>query len=360
MGKYTAAAFLSIWVAIAALSWMVGQEFGWGRLKRHAVTLAVLAFSLLSLPGAAVVKLGWPYKDRILARFIPHHSPTVNLSLGCSVFPANNIWNTPVSGLPIDANSSAYVQSMGPDSPLHPDFSATGSVPYMTVDGSNEIADVTFGEGGPESDPGPYRIPDNAPIEVIGDRHVIILDTGRCRLYELFNANRLGHLHWEADSGAIYDLRSNQLRPEGWTSADAAGLPIFAGLVRYDEVKTGQIRHAIRFTTPHTRRKFVWPARHFASSSTDPNLPPMGQRFRLRASFEVNGMTTEARVILTALKEYGMILADNGGPWYITGSPDSNWNSATIADLKKVHGSDFEAVDSSTVMLDQASGEARK
>jgi hypothetical protein len=172
----------------------------------------------------------------------------MQLSSGCSVFPENNIWNTPVRNLPLDANSSAYIQTMGPSVHMHADF----SMPYGITDGSEGPVEITFASD--ESDRGPYNIPDDAPIETAGDAHVIELDTGACKLYELFAAARVGHLSWQASSGAIFDLRSNQLRPEEWTSADAAGLPIFAGLVRYDEVKAGQIRHALRFTTPHTRR----------------------------------------------------------------------------------------------------------
>ena len=348
------AALLSMWVAIAALSYLVGREIGWARLKKYSVALTVLVLALLALPGAAVVKLGAPYKDRILARLIPHHSPPVHLASGCSVFPDNNIWNTSVRNLPLDPNSSAYIQSMGPNAPLHADF----SVPYGITDGSEGVAEVALASD--ESDRGPYRIPDGAPIEKAGDAHVIVVDNGACRLYELYAAARVGHLSWQASSGAIFDLRSNKLRPEGWTSADAAGLPIFAGLVRYDEVKAGQIRHALRFTAPHTRRTFLWPARHFASSSTDPSLPPMGQRFRLRSSFDTSGLTPEAQVILTALKEYGMFLSDNGGAWYLTGALDSNWSSRTMADLKTVEGSDFEAVDSSMLMVAPDSGEVRR
>jgi hypothetical protein len=355
LGKSTLAAFLAMWVAIAALAYLVVREIGWVRLKKYWLALTVLVLALSALPAGAVFKLGAPYKDRILARLIPHHSPPVDLGAGCSVFPENNIWNARVRDLPLDANSSVYIQSMGPDAPLHADF----SVPYAVTDGSDGVAEVALSSD--ESDRGPYRIPDGAPIEGGGgDAHVIVLDRGACRLYELFAAARVGHLSWQASSGAIFDLRSNRLRPEGWTSADAAGLPLFAGLVRYDEVKNGQIRHALRFTTPHTRRAFVWPARHFASSSNDPSLPSMGQRFRLRGSFDVSGLTPEAQVILTALKDYGMFVSDNGGAWYLTGALDSNWNSRTIADLKRVTGSDFEAVDTSMLMVAPDSGEVRR
>jgi hypothetical protein len=354
MGKTILAAFLSMWVAIAALAYMVGREIGWVRLRRYSVALTVLVLALLALPGAAVFKVGAPYKDRILARLIPHHSPSVHLDGGCTVFPENNIWNTSVRNLPLDASSSVYIQSMGPNIHMHADF----SVPYGVTDGLEGPTEIALESD--ESDHGPYNIPDDTPVEPAGDSHVIVVDTGACKLYELFAARRVGHLSWHASSGAIFDLKSNLLRPDGWTSADAAGLPIFAGLVRYDEVKAGQIRHALRFTTLHTRRTFMWPARHFASASNDTSLPPMGQRFRLRGSFDISGLTPEAQVILTALKEYGMFLADNGGDWYLTGATDSNWNSRTMADLKKVQGSDFEAVDSSMLMAAPGSGEVRR
>jgi len=354
------AAIVSMWAALVALTSLVVREAGWSRLRRYSLTIACLALALLVLPGAAVVKLGLPYKDRILARLIRHHSPPVDLSGGCSVFPQDNVWNVRISGNPVDAKSQVYVQSMGPNLPLHADFGPVGGIPYGTTSGNQPITDVTLLDGAAESDRGPYRIPDDAPIEPGADSHVLIVDRGECRLYELYGAARTGSQQWRANSGAIFDLKSNQLRPEGWTSADAAGLPIFAGLLRYDEVKSGRISHALRFSTPHTRRAFVWPARHFASSSSDPNLPPMGQRFRLRGSFDLSRVTAEARVILNALKEYGMFLADNGGPWFLTGTPDSRWDSRTISDLRSVSGSDFEAVDSSIMMIDRNSGQARR
>jgi hypothetical protein len=272
------------------------------------------------------------------------------------MFPEDNIWNRRVDDLPVDVHSKMYIQKMYPDLPLHADF----SVPYSVVSGAASETRVVFSGGAEESDRAPYRIPNDAAIEPAEDAHVLVIDEPRCNLYELFFARRVGDQQWEASSGAIFDLRSNRLRPAGFTSADAAGLPILPGLVRYEEVKSGAIRHALRFTTRLTRREFVWPARHFASQSNDPKLPPMGQRFRLRRSFEIGSVTPEARVILTALKEYGMFLADNGRPWFLTGTPDSRWDSRISTELKRVSGYDFEAVNNSGLMTNPDSGEARR
>jgi hypothetical protein len=282
-------------------------------------------------------------------------SAPINLVHGCSIFPANNIWNRRIDNLPVDAHSQTYIQVMGPNFPLHADF----SMAYGVVRGEPPATQVVFSDGAAESDPGPYRIPDDAPIESASDAHVLIVDESACRLDELFAARRVGPQHWEAGSGAIFDLRSNRLRPPSWTSADAAGLPVLPGLVRYDEVQSGEIRHALRFTTRLTRREFRWPARHFASRSNDPSLPPMGQRFRLRSSFDLRSFAPETQVILRALKEYGMFLADNGGPWYLTGASDSRWSSSINTDFRKVSGADFEAVDISSLMITSDSGEAR-
>jgi hypothetical protein len=219
---------------------------------------------------------------------------------------------------------------------------------------------VEFGGGGPESDKGPYRIPENAPVEEGGDAHVLVMDRGNCLLYEFFGSVHTGPYRWQADSAAIFDLRSNKLRPNGWTAADAAGTAILPGLARYEEVEKGVIAHALRFTTGRTRRATVWPARHFASVSNDPNLPPMGLRVRLKANVDISGYSRQTQIVLTALKQYGMILSDNGGNWYMSGSRDSRWSSSLIRELKTLHGSDLEAVDSSGVMIDPDSGQARQ
>lgn len=289
---------------------------------------------------------------------------------GCDVFPADNVWNTPVDALPLDPNSAAYVDAIGADAPLHPDFGSgdwpPGSgapigIPYVDVPGDQPPVPVTFLYD-EESDPGPYPIPPDAPIEGgadgDGDRHVLVLDGDRCLLYELFDAHpQDGGAWWEAGSGAIFDLSAHALRPDGWTSADAAGLPILPGLVRYDEVAGGAIDHALRFTAPQTRKDYVWPARHFASDLTGEHYPPMGQRFRLRADFDVTSYSPEVQVILRALKRYGMMLADNGSAWYLSGAPDERWDNGVLRELRNVRGSDFEAVDVSRLMLNAHSGQ---
>jgi hypothetical protein len=265
------------------------------------------------------------------------------------VFPPDNPWNTEVSQLPVDASSQDYVNTVlasGANKFLHADFGGDGEygIPYITVPGTQPRVPVDFVDYGDESDPGPYPIPTGAPIEGGSDRHVLAVDRDNCKLYEMFGATRAGD-HWEASSGAVFDLRSNQLRPDGWTSADAAGLPIFPGLVRYDEVASGHIDHALRFTVSQTQRAYLHPATHWASSSTDPDRPPMGLRFRLKASFDVSGYSGEARVVLDALKQYGMIVADNGSNWYITGAADARWDDDDLNQLKTVPGSAFEVVD---------------
>jgi hypothetical protein len=285
---------------------------------------------------------------------------------GCPVLPADNVWNTPIDSLPVDAGSSAYVNTIGANAGLKADFGSglwdggPIGIPYVTVPGSQAQYPVTF-DYDDESDPGPYAIPLDAPIEgganADGDRHAIAIDTTNCILYELFAAYP-GASSWSAGSGAIYDLNSHALRPDTWTSADAAGLPIFPGLVRYDEIVAGEINHAIRFTAPQTRSAYVWPARHEASSLTGSQYPPMGQRFRLKASFDISGFSPTNRVILTALKKYGMILADNGSSWYMSGAPDSRWNNSDLNLLRNVPGSAFEAIDESSLMIDPDSGQA--
>ncbi len=288
---------------------------------------------------------------------------------GCAVFPADNIWNVRVDHLPLDRGSAVYVDSIGLDGGLHADFGSgdwppgSGSpigIPFVVVPPGQPQVPLSF-RWPEESDPGPYPIPPDAAIEGgprgDGDRHVLVLDQGDCALYELFNAYpENGGASWRADAGAVFRLGSHRLRPAGWTSADAAGLPILPGLVRYEEVAAGAIRHALRFTAPRTRRDFVWPARHFASSRTDLGLPPMGQRFRLRADFDLAGFSPRLRVILVALQRYGMMLADNGSAWFLSGAPDERWDNDELAELGRVRGSDFEAVDVSSLMLDAGSG----
>ena len=287
---------------------------------------------------------------------------------GCPVLPADNIWNTPVDTLPVLSASTAYVNKIGSASGLKFDFGAglwNGGpigIPYITVPGNQPRYPATFLYYD-ESDPGPYAVPLNAPIEggaaSTGDRHATSIDVANCILYELYRAFPQTS-SWKADSGAIYNLQSNVLRPAGWTSADAAGLPIFPGLVRYDEILVGSINHALRFTVPQTQRAYVWPARHYASSLTDPNYPPMGVRFRLKASFDVSPYAPEVQTILRALKKYGMILADNGSPWYVSGVPDERWNNGNLNGVRNILGSNFEAVDVSSLIVTPDSGQARQ
>jgi hypothetical protein len=273
---------------------------------------------------------------------------------GKQVFPAGNPWNQDISAAPVDPASAVLIRSIGSNRPLHPDFGANyngqpNGIPYVIVAGSTVKVPVTF-EYHDESDKGPYPIPPDAPIEggvaSDGDRHVLVIDRDNWMLYELWHAKPLeGGTRWEAGSGAIFDLLHGTHRPAGWTSADAAGLPIFPGLVRYDEViGRGEIRHALRFTVQRTRRAYVLPATHFASRLDNPTLPPMGLRVRLKGSFDLSGFSPPARVILIALKRYGMILADNGSNWFISGAPDVRWNDDQLREISRVKGSDLEVV----------------
>jgi hypothetical protein len=286
---------------------------------------------------------------------------------GCPILPVDNVWNTRIDNLPIDTRSEAYINSIGANTGLHPDFGAGEwngepiGIPYNLVDSDIPKVEVSF-EYASESDPGPYPIPMNPKIEggadSQGDRHVLIVDTSSCILYELYNAWPQEDGSWWAGSGAIFNMNSNDLRPAGWTSADAAGLPILPGLARYDEVSAGEITHALRFTAMSTRNEYIWPARHQASTNPNPNVPPMGQRFRLKASFDIQSFSPPVQVILMALKTYGMILADNGSNWYLSGVPDDNWdNDMLVSELGAIKGSDFEAVDESALMANPNSGQ---
>ena len=285
---------------------------------------------------------------------------------GCGVFPAGNVWNTPVDKLPVDAHSDQYVTTIGASQPAHADFGSglwdggPIGIPFVDVPGSQPKVAVTF-DYDSESDHGGYPIPPNVPIEggpqSSGDRHVLVIDRDRCILYELYSAYPQPDGSWHAGSGAVFDLKSNALRPAGWTSADAAGLPITPGLIRYDEVAAGEIAHAVRFTVPQTRNTYIWPARHYASDLTGANYPPMGQRFRLKAGFDVSKFSPPVQVILQALKRYGMILADNGSSWYLSGAPDPRWDNDVLHQISQLQGSDFEAVDESSLMANANSGQ---
>jgi hypothetical protein len=284
----------------------------------------------------------------------------------CSVLPADNIWNTPVDALPVLSNSASMVNTIGASRGFHADFGAGMwdggpiGIPFVTVPGTQTKYPATFLYWD-ESDTGPYAVPLNAPIEggsnSTGDRHAIAIDVNNCILYELYRAFPQSS-SWTADSGAIFDLKSNALRPSTWTSADAAGLPIMPGLVTYDEMASGEIRHAIRFTAPQTRREFVWPARHYASSLTGSQYPRMGERFRLKAIFDITPYPADVQVILRAMKKYGIMLADNGSAWYVSGQPDPRWNDDHLHMLGQLLGSNFEAVDATVLRIDPNSGAA--
>jgi hypothetical protein len=283
---------------------------------------------------------------------------------GVPLFPPDHIWNTRIDSLPVDPHSAEYIGTIGSDNYLHADFGSGVyegypiGIPYNLVNGSQEKKTVVF-EYADESDPGPYPIPDNPLIEGGSDHHILIIDRDARILYELFAAEKQVDGSWSAGSGAVFNVSDYVLRPSGWTSADAAGLAILPGLVRYDEVSAGEINHALRFTVPSTRRAYVWPARHYASSITDPAYPPMGQRFRLKSSFNSSGYPYQAKIVLEALKKYGMILSDNGAPWYVTGVPDEQWDNDALHTLHQLKGSDFEAVNCSSLMIDPDSGQAR-
>src|SRR5213083_2395354 len=269
----------------------------------------------------------------------------------CPVFPKSNPWNQRVDRLPVAKNSAAVIASIGTGTGLHADFGSglwegkPIGIPFDVVSRSTQRSRVSF-EYSDESDHVGYPIPRRVHIEGGSDHHALLLDRSACRLYELGGLERRGG-RWHAWAGATWSLRSNRLRPAGWTSADAAGLPILPGLARYDDVRRGSIDHALRFTVSHTRHAYVYPARHFASSLTDPDLPPMGLRVRLKASFDVRPFPRQARIVLTALKRYGMIVADNGSNWYISGAPNKGWSYDQLHTLGKVTGSDFEVVDTS-------------
>ena len=289
-----------------------------------------------------------------LAGAVPGGASRLPQAPACPVFPASSPWNQRVDRLPVAPNSARIVATIGAEDTVHADFGSglweggPIGIPITVVRGTQARARVAF-EYADESDKGPYPIPANVAIEggrgSDGDRHALIVDRDRCKLYELFALYPAGGGGWRAGSGAIFDLRSNRLRPAGWTSADAAGLPILPGLARYEEVARGRIDHALRFTVCETRRAYVWPARHFASNQTDPALPPMGLRLRLKQSYPIAGFPRQARIVLQALKEYGMILADNGSDWYVSGAPHPKWSNDQLHTLHRVPGSAFEVVD---------------
>lgn len=312
--------------------------------------------------GIVLVAAGW-----LIWKSLPPFAPGIHGSVveartsgpasgprvgNCEMFPADNVWNTPIDKLRKDPKSDAFVGSIGSLAKLHPDFGSSplSGIPYTDLPPNTRSTRVSFGYE-EESDLGNYPIPPHAPIEggaeANGDRHILLIDQRRCILYELFSATPKPDGTWEAGSGVKYDMTSNQLRPDGMGSADAAGLAILPGLVRYEEVAAGEINHALRFTIPHTQAAYIWPARHKASHITDTGVAPMGQRFRLRADYDISGFSKSNQVILTALKKYGMILADNGGPMFLSGAPDKRWDDADLHALTRVTADNFEAVDES-------------
>jgi hypothetical protein len=315
-----------------------------------AVAAAIATAWLAPFPASAVVL------DQVGAAVVAGDRAEVP-DTACRVFPADNVWNTPVDDLPVHEMSDEWLDSSHAGSTdLHPDFGPPSyGLPYDVVGRGHPKVRIDFLYAD-ESDRGPYPFDGNTPIEGGSDRHALIVERGTCRLYELFAAEWNGG-DPEAGSGAIWDLDSNRLRPQTWTSADAAGLPIFAGLVRWDEVRAGEIAHAIRFTVSCTTDAYLWPARHEAGVS-DPDCAQMGARFRLRADFDLSGYSAKARVILRAMQRYGMIVADNGSDWYFQGTRDHHWRNALLDQLKTIPASAFEAVDESACMVDEDSGRA--
>jgi hypothetical protein len=302
--------------------------------RRRSWSLALVVAGLLAAspaPASAVTLAGAP---------------------GCTVFPSTNVWNKRVDSLPVRSDSETLKRSIGLDSYLHPDFGSYQGygIPINIVSASTPRTSVPF-RWPSESDPGPYPIPASPLVEgdgEPGDRHILMVDKDACRLYELFNARKVEGA-WRADSGAIWNLGSNALRPNGWTSADAAGLPILPGLVRRDEVVAGVIQHALRFTAPYTRNRHIYPARHHASDLTAAKWPPMGLRVRLKKNVDISGFGPESQVVLRALKRYGMILSDNGSAWYVTGAPHPAWDDDDLHQLHEITGRDFEVVDTSSL-----------
>ena len=291
-----------------------------GRSRPHLYAAALIVAALLLAGSAAALR--------------------VPAAPGCPVFPKSNPWNRPVDHLPVAAGSRELIRSIGLNTGLHPDFgSGPIGIPFNVVSKKTPRVRLSF-DYADQSDKGPYPIPRNVKVEHGGDRHALMLDRSSCKLYEVYA------LHGRhAGSGAIWSLRSNKVRPSGWTSADAAGLPIFPGLARWDEVARGRIDHALRFTVESTRRAYIYPARHYASDSNDPSLPPMGLRVRLKAGYPIDGFPAQARIVLEALKRYGMLVADNGSDWYVSGAPSPHWDNDALHTLGRVKGSAFEVVD---------------
>ena len=309
----------------------------------------------------AAVLLAGLVAGRLIGGAGPASANLPGLAGGCTLFPADDVWHADVRTLPVNPRSADWIASMGgPTRLLHPDFGPNDAggqpygIPYSVVAGSAQKVAVSF-DYADESDPGPYPFGPSTPVEQGSDAHALVVDRDACKLYELYAANWNGG-HPTAGSGAIWDLRSNALRPKGWTSADAAGLPILPGLLRRDEVAAGEVDHAIRLTAARTDRSFLWPARHQAGSASDPTLPPMGAWFRLKASFDISRFRPDTQVVLRAMQRHGLIVADNGSNWYFTGTSEPGWDNALLDQLKTIPAGAFEAVDASSLMADPNSG----
>jgi hypothetical protein len=323
------------------------------RRSWSAAAAAATIVATVGIVAAAIATINDPATVSLQAVRVSPPGPSLG---GCPMFPADNAWNKDISQSPLHPRSAqiiAQIQADGLDV-LHPDFGENPAygIPYAVVPATQPLVPITYTAYGDESDPGPFPIPLDAPVEgggVSGDRHVLVLRQGTCELFELF-VGRRSSAGWAADSGARFDLTSNALRPDGWTSADAAGLPILPGLVRYDEVAAGVIRHAIRATFSETQRGYIHPATHFASDSTNSNQPPMGMRLRLSSSYDVAQLTGQARVIAVAMQTYGLIVADNGSNWFFQGAPSPNWDDGELNQLKGIPGTAFEVVDTGPVL----------
>jgi hypothetical protein len=338
-----------------------------------ALSLTMLACSMLIAPRLSTPK---PPDKPASKQTVPPNTPIemnsttapssspspAALPTNCTIFPNNNYWNTPIDHLPVDPMSEKWINSIGRNTGFHMDFGSGTweggpiGIPYTIFNGEGtEKYNLEFYYP-EESDPGPYPIPANPSIEFGLDHHLLIMTTKTCMLYEVYDALFAGG-KWSAGSGAIWNLASNNLRPSGWTSADAAGLPILPGLVRYDEILSGEINHALRFTAQHTAG-YIWPARHLTAPAS-PAVPPMGARFRLKSTYNISRFPQEIQVILLAMKKYGIVLADNGSNWYISGAPDNRWDNDMLHLLDVLSGNDFDAVDTSQMMISPDSGEAR-
>ena len=366
LGRRWWIALAGVAVVLPALAWScIADDPETAPLAVHRATTEATA---TTAPVGSTTTTAGPSTTTPPTTAPPTPAPPAGVGLGdCPAFPADSHWHAPVAGLPVHSQSAVYVNSIGAGDGVKADFGSGTwdggpiGIPVTQVAAGQAKVPVSF-DYADESDPGPYPIPADALVEggpdADGDRHVLVVEQGACRLYELFDAHPNGDGSWHAGAGAVYDLRADDLRPAGWTSADAAGLPITPGLVRYEEVASGRIDHAIRVTVPDSQSTYVWPARHAASDSGDATLPPMGLRLRLKPDVDISGLAPQARVVAQAMKTYGVIVADNGSPWYISGVPDEHWDNDGLQTLGTLTGADFEAVDASSLMVSPDSAQA--